>query len=60
MSTRKTKEKNVRKLMRTGREGKSLGMTIPKEIAETLNWREKQKVVVKKVCGGILIKDWKE
>lgn len=60
MPTRKLKDKNIRKLTRIGNRGASLGLTLPKEIVEELDWRERQKVVVKKVRGGILIKDWKE
>ena len=60
MPRRKLEEKNVRKLTRMGRKGSSLGMTIPKELVQELGWRERQKVVVKKVRGGLLIKDWKK
>lgn len=56
----KLKDKNTRKLIRLGRAGASLGLTLPKEIITTLGWREKQKVTVKKVRGGVLIKDWKK
>lgn len=60
MSTRKLKDKNIRKLTRIGNKGASLGLTLPKEIVEKLGWRERQKVVAKKVRGGVLVKDWKE
>ncbi|MEE8131671.1 MAG: AbrB/MazE/SpoVT family DNA-binding domain-containing protein [Candidatus Paceibacterota bacterium] len=58
MARRTLKEKNIRKLTRMGRAGSSLGLTIPKEIATKLGWRERQKVVVS--CRGktITIKDW--
>lgn len=56
----KLKDKNTRKLIRLGRAGASLGLTLPKEIITALGWREKQKVTVKKVRGGVLIKDWKK
>lgn len=59
MPTRKIEEKNVRKLTRMGREGSSLGMTIPKELAQELGWRERQRVVVKKVGKNLVISDWK-
>ncbi|MFZ2193486.1 MAG: AbrB/MazE/SpoVT family DNA-binding domain-containing protein [Candidatus Moraniibacteriota bacterium] len=58
MPTRKTDEKNVRKLTRMGRAGSSLGMTIPKELVQELGWRERQKVVVKKVGKNLVISDW--
>lgn len=55
---RKLADKNTRKLMKLGKA--SLAVTLPKEMANSLGWREKQKIVVKKVRGGILIKDWKK
>ena len=58
MGVRKQSEQNIRKLTRLG--GKSLGLTLPMELAKGLKWREKQKVVVKRVRGGLLIKDWKK
>jgi antitoxin component of MazEF toxin-antitoxin module len=60
MSTRKLEEKNIRKLTRMGRQGSSLGMTIPKELVQELGWRERQKVVVKKVGERLIVEDWKE
>lgn len=49
---------NIRKLTKMG--GKSLGLTLPVELVKELKWKEKQKVRVKRVRGGILIKDWKK
>ena len=57
MATKKLSEKNVRKLTRMG--GKSLGLTLPKELVTVLGWKEKQKVVVKKQGRHLIIKDWK-
>jgi len=54
----KLADKNTRKITRLGKT--SLAVTIPKEMIVELGWREKQKVTVKKVHGGVLIKDWKE
>jgi len=54
----KLANKNTRKITRLGKT--SLAVTIPKEMITELGWREKQKVTVKKVHGGVLIKDWKE
>jgi len=54
----KLKEKNTRKLVKLGKT--SLAVTIPKEMVASLAWKEKQKVVVKKVRGGVMIKDWKK
>lgn len=57
MPTRKLEERNIRKLTKVGE--KSLAVTIPIEIIRELRWREKQKVVVKRVRGGVEIKDWR-
>jgi len=58
MARRKLEDKNTRKISRIG--NRSLGITIPVEILRDLKWREKQKVTVKRVRGGIVIKDWKK
>ncbi len=58
MGVRKQSEQNIRKLTKVG--GKSLAVTLPVELVEKLGWREKQKVKVKKVRGGLSIKDWKK
>jgi len=60
MPIKKLKDKNTRKLIRMGRAGSSFGLTIPKEMIASLRWKEKQKVTVKKVHGGVLVKDWKK
>lgn len=60
MGSRKLKEKNIRKLIRLGRAGSSLGLTIPKELATALRWKERQKVVVKQEGSKLVIKDWKK
>ncbi|MFH0969793.1 MAG: AbrB/MazE/SpoVT family DNA-binding domain-containing protein [Patescibacteria group bacterium] len=54
----KLKDKNTRKITRVGKT--SLAVTLPVEMAKELGWKEKQKVVVKRVRGGLLIKDWKK
>lgn len=58
MPTRKREQSNVRKLTKIGRH--SIGLTLPIEIVRVLEWRERQKVVVKKIGEGIMIKDWKK
>lgn len=60
MPRRILKEKNVRKLTRMGRGGISLGLTIPKELVTELGWKERQKVTVKKIKGGIAVRDWRK
>lgn len=60
MARRKLSERNIRKLMRTGRAGGSIALTLPIELVDELGWREKQKVVVEKQGMQLIIKDWKE
>ena len=47
---------NIRKLTRTGRSG-SVYVVIPSGILRSLQWREKQRVIVKRVPRGVLIED---
>ncbi len=54
---RKLEDQDIRKLIKVGKQ--SIAVTIPIEIVRELKWREKQKVTVKRVRGGVLIKDWK-
>ena len=58
MGVRKTGEQNIRKLTKLGK--KSLAVTLPVDIVKGLKWKEKQKLVVKRVRGGVVIKDWKK
>jgi bifunctional DNA-binding transcriptional regulator/antitoxin component of YhaV-PrlF toxin-antitoxin module len=51
-------DKSVRRLTKLG--GKSIGLTLPIELVRELGWREKQKVVVIRVRGGVVIRDWKK
>jgi antitoxin component of MazEF toxin-antitoxin module len=57
MANRKYSQRNVRKITRTG---SSLSVSVPVAMLKKLGWREKQKVVVKKIHGGVQIKDWKK
>lgn len=58
MARKKLEDRNIRKLTKVGRQ--SIAVTLPIEIVRELKLREKQKVVVKKVRGGVVIKDWKK
>jgi hypothetical protein len=58
MPRRKLEDNNIRKLTKSG--NGSIGLTLPIEVVRELKWKEKQKVIVKRVRGGVLIKDWKE
>jgi antitoxin component of MazEF toxin-antitoxin module len=53
-------EENVRKLQRTGRDGETLMVTLPKELVEELGWREHQKVTVHAYGKKLIIEDWQE
>ena len=50
-------KRNIRKITRSGT---SLNVSIPIEILKKLGWKEKQKVTVRKIRGGVVIKDWKK
>lgn len=60
MSRRKSGEENIRKIQRTGAEGRSYMLTLPKKIVKRLGWQERQKVVVKEEEGKVVIEDWEE
>ena len=49
---------SIRKISRVGR-AKSFSVVIPVEIIRSLGWKEKQRVVVKRVARGISIVDAK-
>lgn len=54
---RKIQEQNIRKLTKVGKQ--SIAVTLPIEVVRDLKWKNKQKVVVERVRGGVVIKDWK-
>lgn len=56
MARRKLEDKGIRKISKSG---DSYAVTLPIEMVRKLNWREKQKVVVKMKGKSITIKDWK-
>ena len=49
------KKDNVRKVTRLGKG--SLGIILPAGILRTLGWRERQRVIVKRMPRGVLIRD---
>ncbi len=53
----KLKDKNTRKLLKIGKT--SLAVTLPVEMAAQLGWREKQRVKVARIKGGLQIRDYK-
>lgn len=58
MPRKSVKERNVRKLVKSGK--KSFSLTIPIELIKELGWRLRQKVFIKRYRRGVLIKDWKK
>lgn len=58
MARQKVTSENVRKLQRTGQNGQSYTVTLPKELITELGWQKKQKVVVKKQGNKLVIQDW--
>lgn len=57
MKKRIAVDKSVRKLTKLG--GKSIGLTLPIGLVRELGWREKQRVIVKKVKGGFTVRDYR-
>jgi len=57
MPTRKREESNIRKLTKIGKH--SIGLTLPIEVVRELGWKERQKVMVKKTNGVLVIRDYK-
>jgi bifunctional DNA-binding transcriptional regulator/antitoxin component of YhaV-PrlF toxin-antitoxin module len=57
MSVRKQGEENIRKITKVGKT--SFAVTLPIEFVRELKWKEKQRVVVMKVRGGLVIRDYK-
>ncbi len=54
---KKLKDKNTRKLLKIGKS--SLAVTLPIEMTKNLGWREKQRVIVKRIKGGLVIRDYR-
>jgi len=54
---KKLSDRNIRKLTRSGN---SRVVSIPIEMLADLGWREKQKLKVTRVRGGVKIVDWKK
>jgi hypothetical protein len=55
MANKRSDETNIRKLTKIGK--KSIGLTLPIELVRDLGWREKQRVAVKRIKGGLQIRD---
>ncbi|OGZ62824.1 MAG: hypothetical protein A3H51_01375 [Candidatus Spechtbacteria bacterium RIFCSPLOWO2_02_FULL_38_8] len=55
MPRRKLEKENIRKIQKSGN---LYTVSIPIELIRKLEWKERQKVVVKKFGKGLSIKDW--
>lgn len=51
-------EQHVRKITRVGK--RSLSVVLPAELMRELNWKEKQKVVIKRRGSTLVVEDWKK
>ncbi|MCR4325637.1 MAG: hypothetical protein NUV59_02420 [Patescibacteria group bacterium] len=58
MARRKREEYHVRSLNKNG--GGSISVTLPIEDVRALRWRDRQRVVVKRVGKKFVIEDWKK
>lgn len=58
MARRELGEEQIRKLQRTGENGGSYMVTLPKEYITKLGWQKKQKVVVSLERKTLVIRDW--
>lgn len=59
MPRQKEGQEHIRKLQRTGENGSSYMVTLPKELIAQLGWQKKQKVVVSKKGNTLVIEDWR-
>jgi antitoxin component of MazEF toxin-antitoxin module len=50
---------NTRKLTRLG-SSRSIGVVLPADLVRQLGWKEHQRVVIKKVSGALVVRDWKK
>ena len=57
MARKKIGDSNIRKLTKLGK--KSIGLTLPIEMVRELGWKEKQRVTVKRISGGLVIRDFR-
>jgi hypothetical protein len=57
MARNKFEERNIRKLTKIAG-GSSYAVTLPIEYVREFKWRERQKLVIKKVGKTLVIQDW--
>ena len=54
---RKIINRSIRKIFKSGN---SYAITLPIELVKELNWRETQKLVVKKRGNSLVVSDWEK
>ena len=57
MGRRTIGDRNIRKISKMG--NGSTYITLPVELVRELRWRERQKVVVRRLGKKLIIEDWK-
>lgn len=57
MARRKIEEQNIIKITKLG--NGSYGLTLPIELVRGLGWRERQRVKVTRIKGGLVIRDYR-
>ena len=56
MARRKDHQEHIRSLQQSGT---SYHVTLPIRMIRALGWQERQKLIVKRVRGGLLLLDWR-
>ncbi|MCX6765834.1 MAG: hypothetical protein NT136_02655 [Candidatus Moranbacteria bacterium] len=54
---KRTQKRDIRKITKIGK--KSFAVTIPIDTVRSLGWRERQRVAVKRIKGGVTIRDYR-
>jgi hypothetical protein len=59
MARNKLEDRNIRKLTKIAG-GSSYAITLPIEYIREFGWKERQKLIIKKVGKRLVIEDWEE
>jgi hypothetical protein len=59
MARNKLEDRNIRKLTKIAG-GSSYAITLPIEYVREFGWKERQKLIIKKVGKRLVIEDWEE
>lgn len=58
MPRRKIEDNHIRSLTKVSK-GRSYAVILPVEMVREFGWKERQRLVVKRIKGGLVIKDYK-